>query len=588
MFSPIEEIKNRLDIVEVIGNYIRLQKTGANFRALCPFHSEKKPSFFVSPTRQIWHCFGCSKGGDVFGFVKEIEGVEFGDALRMLAQKAGVELKPIRPELKTERSRLYEICELATRFFEKQLEDSKTGKEVKKYLLGRGISEDSIKNWRIGYAPDVWQGLSDFLTSRDYKKEEVEKAGLGLTSEKGSFYDRFRGRIIFPIFDLNSQVVGFGGRVFGPREKEEIAKYINTPNTLIYDKSRILYGLDRAKVEIRKKNECVLVEGYTDVILVSQAGFGNVAATSGTALTPYQLKILKRYSENLLTAFDMDIAGDSATKRGIDLAQSSGFNVKILMLPEDSDPADVVSRNPEDWEKLLQESKSILDFYFSTTFSRLDSKTPEGKKEISKILLPPIKRIPNNIERSFWIQELAKRLEVKEEDVAEELKKVKLTEEIYGLEPEEIVNLPPKSRKELLEERILVLLLVLKSPEVLKFIKEEEITFFKPEIQEILRKIKTNIIEGSKFETMGFSSQSADLFNVLFLQAEIEEIADEDKIPEIKNCLKELRHLEIKNKLDEISKEIKKAEEEKDSKKIENLIKEFNLCSKSLLDLEQI
>lgn len=573
--SPIDEIKSRLDIVEVIGSYIKLHKAGANYRALCPFHSEKKPSFFVSPARQIWHCFGCGKGSDIFGFVKEIEGVEFGDALRILAQRAGVELKPMRPELKTERNRLYEICELATRFFEKQLEESSTGKEAKKYLLSRNISEESIKKWRLGYAPDVWQGLSDFLTSRSYKKEEVEKAGLGISSDQGSFYDRFRGRIIFPIFDLNSQVVGFGGRIFKEKDKTEIAKYVNTPNTLLYDKSRILYGLDKAKVEIRKKDSCILVEGYTDVIMTHQAGTQNVVATSGTALTPEQLKILRRYSNNLILGFDMDVAGDTATKRGIDLAQIRGFDIKIIRLPKGKDAADVISLNPKEWEKAIENAKLILDFYFESAFSGRDPKTPEGKKEISKILLPVLKRIPNQIEKSFWIQRLAKDLGVREEDLREELKKVKLEENLYGLEPEEIISLPPKSRKELLEERLLTLILKTGNKN-LNLIDEKENFYFSQKTQEILMNLKKD----KNFPTEKLSPETIDYFNYLALKAEIEEIEEKDIEPEIKYCLKEIQHLGVKNKLDQISQEIKKAEEEKDSKKIEKLSQEFNEFAK--------
>jgi len=575
--SPIDEIKARLDIVTVIGSYIKLSKAGANFRAVCPFHSEKKPSFFVSPAKQIWHCFGCGLGGGIFDFVMRIEGVEFGDALKILAQKAGVELKPISKELKTERSRLYEICELATRFFEKQLYESKAGKEAKEYLLKRGISEESIKKWRLGYSPDTWQGLANFLTFRNYKQEEIEKAGLALTNERGSFYDRFRGRIIFPIFDLNSQVIGFGARVFKEKDKTEIAKYINTPNTLLYDKSRVLYGLDKNKVGIRKKNECILVEGYTDVILLTQAGFENVIAASGTSLTPYQLKIIKRYTENLIISFDMDLAGESATKRGIELAQSLEFNIKVLSLPTGADPADVVAENPAHFEKILKEKKSIVEFYFDNAFDQFDKDKIEGKKEISKILLPVIKRIPNEIEKSFWINELAKRAELKEEAILAELKKVKIEEEILGLEAEEIVNLPSKSRKDLLEERIATL--ILKDKKNLDVINKEDLDFFSPSIVKVIELFQKNL------DMSDLDSELKNLVSYLSIKAEIEEEIDSKE--ELKNCLKEFRCLRIKEKLDKISKDIKKAESEKNTKEVEKLFQEFNNCSRLLNNIEK-
>ncbi|OIO46425.1 MAG: DNA primase [Parcubacteria group bacterium CG1_02_39_15] len=575
--SPVDEIKNRLDIIEVIGSYIKLHKAGANYRALCPFHSEKTPSFFVSPARQIWHCFGCLRGGDIFGFVKEIEGVEFGDALRILAQRAGVELKKQTPEYakwRSERERLYEICELTTKFFEKQLEESKVGKEAKKYLLSRGIAEESIRKWRLGYSPDVWQSLSDFLTSKNYKKEEIERAGLSIKSEKGSFYDRFRGRIVFPIFDLNSQVVGFSGRVF---KSPDTAKYVNTPSTLLYDKSRILYGLDKAKVAVRKKDLCILVEGNTDVIMSHQAGSENAVATSGTALTPFQLKILKRYSNNLLIGFDMDIAGETATKRGIDLAQSQGFDIKIIRLPEGKDPAEIISKNPKAWEKALETAVSILDFYFETAFANRDPKTPEGKKAISKILLPVIKRIPNEIEKSYWVQKLAEKLEVKEEDIEEELKKVKLEEEIYGLEPEEIINLPQRSRKDLLEERLMIL--ILKFPQHFNLIEKELVSCLSPQAQEFF----VNFQKDPKFQSKDLSPEITGLFNYISLKAEIEEMEEKEILPDIQFCLREIQCLNIKNKLDQISLEIKKAEEAKDSKKIEELSQEFNKLAKGIV-----
>ncbi len=560
--SPIDEIKNRLDIVELVGSYVKLQKAGANWRALCPFHSEKSPSFFVSPSRQIWHCFGCSSGGNAFAFVMKVENVEFGDALRILAQKAGVELKKESKELRTKRQRLYEICELAARFFEKQLEESKIGKSVKEYLWQRGISKESIKKWRIGYSPDRWQGLSDFLVGKGYKREEVLSTGLSAKNEQGSFYDRFRGRIIFPVFDLNSQVIGFGGRVFGEKSKEEIAKYVNTPNTLLYDKSRVLYGLHAAKMDIRKKQQCILVEGYTDAILVSQSGFQNVVATSGTALTPYQLRILKRYSENILTAFDMDLAGDSATKRGLTLAQAMGFNIKVVLLPVGSDPADVASKNPSVLTELIGKARSILDFYFETTFAEKDSKAPEGKKEIAKILLPVIKRIPNNIERAFWVQELARGLKVKEEDVVEELKKIR-PEEIYVAQAEpQVSNVGgmPRPRRELLEEWLLAL--TLKFPNYVSSVGDKG--------QTILADLKNKAANNETF------------FNYILLKAEVEEIEEKEVLGEIQFCLQEIQSLEIKSRLEQISQEIKKAEREQNFQKVEELTRNFNRLTKEI------
>jgi len=573
MLSSIDEIKDRLDIVEVIGGYIKLQKSGQNFRALCPFHSEKTPSFFVSPTRQLWHCFGgCNEGGDIFKFIMKIEGVEFGDALRILAQKAGIEIKKENPKIRSERERLYEVCELATKFFEEQLKQSKIGQDAKSYLLDRKINQESLKKWRIGYAPDTWQGLFNFLISKNYSKEEIKKAGLGLSSERGSFYDRFRGRIIFPIFDLSSNVIGFTGRIFKNKDKDEIAKYVNTPQSLLYDKGRILYGLNRAKVEIRKKNTCILVEGNIDLIMVHQAGFENTVAVSGTALTDYQLSILKRYSDNLLIAFDMDSAGQAATKRGIDLAQAQGFNIKIITLTEGKDPAEIISKDPEEWKKSLEGAKAILDFYFDTAFFERDLNSPEEKKEIADILLPVIKRISNKIEQAHWIQKLAKKLSIREEIVQEQLKDTKFKEvgiKSGYINKEKPSNLLVKTRKDTLEETILSL--ILKKPKKITLIKEEFFSYFSSKFKIIFTELK----EGKSPQNIDFISHLS-FFEDFFKDEEI------DYDVEIKACLREIKRLEIKNKLDKISQEIKRAEDICDLKKIDNLTQEFNELSKSI------
>jgi DNA primase len=599
--SAIEKIKEKIDVVDLVGGYIKLQKAGMNYRAHCPFHSEKTPSFFVFPARQNWHCFGCSLSGSIFDFVMKIEGIEFGDALKVLARRAGVELKKQDPRITTERQRLYEICEMSCCFFEKQLQSTKKGQEIENYLFKRGLNEESIKKWRIGYAPDMWQSLSDFLVSQGYSREEVVKAGMmaikttnnerQIASDK--YYDRFRGRIIFPIFDLNSQVVGLGGRML-EGEKEGGVKYINTPNTLLYDKSRILYGLNFAKTEIRKKDFAILTEGYFDVILVHQAGFENALALSGTALSVEQMKTLKRYTPNLYTALDMDAAGDAATTKGIDLAQREDFNMKVISLPKGSDPADVAAKSAEEWRSLVENAQDIFDFYFQSAFSKFDQNKPEGKKEITNVLLLKIKEIPNKILQAHWIQQLANKIKIGEEIIWEELKKIIKREEskiiFSGAEmnkdEQAAIIKKIKTRKELLEERFLGL--ALKNSKNLEFSS----SLFSPKINLILQIIKEQK-EKEKIEKAlkKLEKENKDIKQILNdailtveFDAKLKEknTADEKHMAdEIKICLKELKKIKTMSQLQNISEQIKIAEQKGEKQKVKELLKEFSETAKA-------
>jgi len=482
--NQVDEIKNRLDVVEVIRGYMKLEKSGVNLRGLCPFHREKTPSFFVSPSRQLWRCFGCSVGGDMFSFVQEIDGVDFKEALKLLADKAGVQLRSYDPQVRSEKARIYEVCEKSCQFFEKQLTASQLGRESSDYLLGRGISGESIEKFRIGFAPHTRNALSAFLRAQGYSPAEIFKAGVSIQAENG-LYDRFRSRIIFPIADLNGQVIGFGGRVFFAKNQTpdpKLAKYINTPQTPLYDKSRVLYGLDKAKMKIRESDTCMLVEGYTDVIMAHQTGAENVAAVSGTALTEHQLDIVRRYTGNLHILFDMDIAGDNATKRGIDIAQRKGFEISIITLPEGKDPAELIQRNTKGWQKALAKPLSIGEFYFESALSRFDKLTPEGMQNISDVVLPMIKQIPSEIQRSFWVQKLAGELACGEDVVWRDLAKVPE----QAQPPPDTKEMPKaqsptsasskRTKRNILYEHIL--LLISQNPDSAKDLRKKDIALF--------------------------------------------------------------------------------------------------------------
>ncbi len=569
--SPIQEIKNRLDIVDVVREYVNLEKAGSNYRALCPFHHEKTPSFFVNQQRQIWRCFGgCNDGGDMFHFIMKIEGVEFGDALRILAKKAGIELKKQNPEVETKRKRLVEICEIATSFFEKQLDQSKKGEEVKIYLKERGISEESIKKWRIGYSPIAKDTLSSFLIGEGHKRDEIIEAGV--SAGKGNFlFDRFRARIIFPIFDLNSQPIGFGGRVFFKEDKR--AKYINSPATPLYDKSAIMYGMNNAKNDIRKKGFAIIVEGYTDVILCHQAGFENVISASGTALTEKQLDILKRYTNKILTAFDMDSAGGSATKKGIDIALEKGFDVRVVMMPEKKDPAELILEDAKKWEECVENAKPVINFYFQSIISEHNISDPHEKGEVASKLLIEIKKLKNSIEKSYFISELARTLGVGEDSLYEEMEKIQVETKREQKEPSFLAGEKKKNRKEMLEEMLISF--CIKNNQLLEEVRPEDVLLFREEIKNIVCFLKKEKEEISKEEEV--------LLDYISIFPFVEESCDGDKI---EKCIKEIKIESVKAKLKEIEEEIKKVEAENNEEKEEELIKIFRDYSKELRELQ--
>lgn len=596
MSDNVEQIKERLNVVDVLSNYLRLTKAGVNYKALCPFHNEKTPSFMVSPPRQAWHCFGCGEGGDIFTFIEKIEGVEFIEALKILAEKAGVVLEHTDPKLRTEKDRMYEICEKAAQFFTASL-DNPSANIISDYLHGRGFNDKTIGEWRLGYAPDSWDALLSFLFKKGYRENEIEKSGLAIKGEK--LHDRFRNRLMFPIFDVNGRVVAFSGRLMSEiipskTEREDSGKYINSPESVLFNKSKILYGLDRAKTEIRKADQAILVEGQMDMLLSWQDGIKNVIAASGTALTEDHLMILKRLTENLILAFDMDDAGFRATKRGIDLAQGNGFNVSVLELGIGKDPADFVKDNPGELIKILQNARPIMSYYFNQVFQKFDINKIDGKKIVAITLLSEIKRLPSAIERSSWIRELSLKLGVSERDLEEEMERIELNTTVDNRQSAlTSKNIPAKMRKEILSERLLALLL--KAPEL---VKEAAIigSMLPPLDFEILSALSRSNGNFSTARTT-LSAELRPRLDFLYLAGDYEfekNDSDFNPIDEIRRLINDIEKEYYKETLNKIEIAIKKNESlsiiENDGqvllsgKDLETLTKEFQNISNKLYE----
>lgn len=582
----LDQIRQKIDIVDLIGEHVTLKKAGRNFKALCPFHSEKTPSFVVSPERQIFKCFGCQKGGDIFGFLMELEGIDFGEAVRELAQRAGVELTSFRPSKEHEqKQRLYQVNHLASEYYHYVLTQHQVGEKARRYLQNRGISQSSLKVFHLGYAPDSWEGLLDWLVNKKgYQYQELEAAGLAikrsrLPAGRQGWYARFRGRLMFPLMDLRGQVVGFAGRVLDPQVKE--AKYINSPETLLYHKSSHLFGLSVTKEAVRKKNYAVLVEGELDAISSFQAGIKAVAAIKGSALTQEHVGMLKRFCDTLILALDADQAGDMAMRRGLEIVEAAGLNLKVVELPEGLDPDKLAQKDPQAFKQAVKAAISLFDFVINSAVKRFGNQAPEAKRKVTTEVLPWLARIQNEVVKAHFVKKLANRLGVGEESVWQELGKQDKQAALGRTEPEKNALKQTKSRREHLEEYLLALIIQAQEwPQLMELVDPKRLAGFG--VGKVVEKLKkTPETTGMVQFARGLPKELQAVFDAAFLQ-ELPELDSDKRQAEIKQTLTELEKLRLHDRLTQLRHQLhgqNKAERDQTVQTINQLLQQLQILS---------
>lgn len=607
MNNDAAEVKQRLNIVDVLGEYIKLEKAGSSWRAVCPFHNEKSPSFMVSEERQMWKCFGCQKGGDVFAFVMEIEGLDFRETLKLLAEKAGVKLSGYNPQKTEEKNRTLEILELSTKWYEHQLWNGPGKTKILSYLRERGLKDETIKSFRLGYAPKGWRNILTFLTGRGYKIEEIAKTGLLVERNKipndkqntnhqsiNNYYDRFRERIMFPIADYSGRILGYSARV-APGGDETQAKYVNTPETEVYHKSRILYGIDKAKSEMKQKGCAILVEGNMDVIASHQAGLRNAVAVSGTALTQEQIGIIKRYAPKVKMFFDMDAAGEAATKKSLKLCFENDLQSEVISLPHGKDAAEIARENPEELLKATENSRPAMEHIFSLSFSRHDKNQVEQKKKITQEILDVLASMVSEIEKSHWVKKLSQMLEISESALTDILKRDNLKSRINSHQDN-------SSQEDFFgKEKLDVLLseligLSLANPEIWKELVSREDLSFLGERDSLFNVI---VLSGErsgfsfeKFLSNVFGEEKARAEKLFFekkyqlgLNNELEELILSEPVAELQRIAIEIKKELKKKELEKITADLKVAEEKKDSFSAKFLRAEFQKISAELSEI---
>ncbi len=590
--DQIEEIRSKIDLVQYLSEFLPLKKAGRNFKANCPFHNEKTASFMVSPERQIWHCFGCQKGGDVYGFLMETERVEFGEALRMLAKRTGVVLESYRPtQSEADKEKLFEINHLASEFFHYLLLSHEIGKKALTYILQRGISKESLEQFKIGYSPPMWDGLQKYMVGKKgYKAEDLEKTGLIITrsnispplagsrqsagkDQKSNFYDRFRDRLMFPLSDHRGNVVGFAGRVLDPTIKE--AKYVNTPETLVYHKSELLYPLQLTKEDIKKEDKAVVVEGELDAISSYQVGIRNVVAIKGSALTEPQSRLLKRFTENLILSLDSDAAGDMASRRGIEIADNLGLNLKVVVLEEYKDPDEAAQKDPDYLKKQVAEAENVYDFYLNSSFKRFAGRTAEEKKKIGQELIPVLAKIEDEIVKDVYIKKLSDRLGVNEESLILQIEKFKAKAPPLAMQIQE--DKSARSRRDVLEEYLLSLLFQSKKVAIL-LAEEEKLLFRLPISLKLIESLSTFLGEKKRFSSQFFfktlPAELKEAFDRLYLTDFGEQIADEEWVKkENKKTETLLKIMGIKEDLATVCRQLRESKTRENEDELQNRIR---------------
>lgn len=602
MDNPTEEIKSRLDITEVIGEYIKLTKSGTNHKAPCPFHKEKTPSFMVSQEKQIFHCFGCNEGGDAFTFVQKIENCDFPEALRILAKKANVELKPRNPQLYSEKTKVLDALKMAAKFYQRSFEESKEGEIARKYLKERKLTQETIEDYSIGYAPETWDAVYNFLKKRDFDDQIIFKTGLVGQKATGAdrYYDRFRRRLMFPIKDVHGQVVGFTGRVLpGGDEEKEGGKYVNTPQTVVYNKSCILYNLDIAKAHIKKADYTILVEGQMDAVALWQEGIRNVVCVSGTALTEQQVNLLKRYSPNIILSFDMDEGGERALERGIGQALANEMNVKVLTLPYGKDPDECVKeKGKQVFLGAVKDSQIFMEYLFDKAFNKFDKASAQGKKQIVRFLLPWIKSFASPVEQDHYRKDLADKIGIEISTINDEFRKTKPIVEGVALATETPISEEraiPETRYEKLSQRVLALSLDNKNGfglgDLTNILEPEFLVG--QEIQELYKKL---IVYYTKNEQINLDEVLHDLNDQPKLKDRLNAIlllAEEGKVnlssgeieKEVLEGVKLLEKNHLEERIKQIEQELGESERAQDSNKIKELSEEFSSLVQKLKDL---